>query len=597
MTAKALLATRARQGLGGLGLATAAALYLAFALPASIWLGNRAEFEGDWAALLSPFLFVALKSVLACAVLAALAGPGLYARGRVLFATLVLLAWVQGTLLVWNYGLFNGSRIDWSVGQWRGWVDAALWVAALLAADAYRERVGHILVRAAVVLCLAQAAITATSLLSAGGQPAPPARGEDVQAALADFSPESNVLHLVADGFQTDIFADLLAESGPEPLAGRLDGFVFYRDNLGAFPFTHLAVPALMGGRLYGNDEPLPAFVGRALGRDSIFGAARRAGYEVEIGVPAGGLAPIYQAARDARVLAIPAGLNRSAWRTEGDESLLLADLALFRLAPHFAKRLVYNDQKWFLQMFYRQVLPNRRFLEHNALLRAMAAGLTTDRKQPTYKVLHLMLSHQPWVARPDCTHAGVVLPDRRAHVRDQARCSLRSMLELLDAMRREGIYDSATIVISGDHGSFVPPLALGGDKAVLDPVSVWVGHARPLLLVKPPGGQGPLRVSDAPTWIIDTPATIADAAGIAGTFPGVAAARLPVDEARERRYHLYEYSRAEWTADYVTDILEILVRGRSDDPSGWRYGRWYRPPGAGPAPPPGQLPELPPKR
>jgi hypothetical protein len=569
---------RLRQAGAAAGLAAAAALYLCFALPVSIWVGNRGEFTVGWTTLVAPFVMPAVAFVLACGLLAMLASPAAYARGRVLFATLVLLAWVQGTLLLWKYGLFDGSVIDWSVGRWRGYVDATVWIGALLAADRWRERAGRIVVRAAMVLCLAQAAMTAATLPSAGVRPPADAEAE-VQARLSDFSPQGNVLHVVADGFQTDLFVDLLLEPEGKRRIAEMDGFIAFTDNLGAFPYTHLAVPALVGGRIYQNDRPVGAFLAEALGHDSILGAARDAGYEVEIGAPAGGLTPIYEMARDARVLPIPSRLHAGAWRTARDESLVLADLALFRVVPHFLKRHVYNDQEWLLQSILGRKPAGNQVLVHNAFLREMAAHMTATRERPTYKLIHLMLSHRPWVLRPDCRHAGVVQDGTRAQVRDQSRCALESLLTVVQAMKRLGIYDRTTIVISGDHGSFTPPQSLGGDAARFQQAAVWAGQARPLLLVKPAGLRGPLRVSRAPTWIIDTPATIADAAGIAGHFPGVSALRLPVDAPRERRFHIYEYVATEWGADYVNDIREFVVNGRSDDPQAWRQARTLRPP------------------
>jgi hypothetical protein len=206
---------------------------------------------------------------------------------------------------------------------------------------------------------------------------------------------------------------------------------------------------------------------------------------------------------------------------------------------------------------------------------------MTATRERPTYKLIHLMLSHRPFVLRPDCQHAGEVQDGTRAHVRDQSRCALGSVLAVVEAMKRLGIYDQTTIVISGDHGSFTPPTSLGGDEARFQQSAVWIGQARPLMLVKPAGLRGSLRVSDAPTWMIDTPATIADAAGIAGHFPGVSALRLPRDAPRERRFHVYEYVATEWGAEYVNDIHEFVVNGRSDDPGAWHEQRVLKARGA----------------
>jgi hypothetical protein len=586
VTAAVAPPTRARNALAALALAGAAALYGALALPLSIWLGNRPEFDSGWTQLVAPFLAPAAIAAAAFVLLVAALPVRAARRVLVLAATFVLLAWVQGMLLVWNYGLLDGARIDWSAHRWRGFVDGGLWIAAFLAADYFRDRIGRVLVRAAIMLCVLQAAMTGVSVLREGGAPRPVTRAAEAQATLAGFSPRNNVLHLVVDGFQTDTFSELLAEPGGSRLQQSLQGFTFYRDHLGAYPYTHLAVPALLGGHLYENDEPLQAYLGRSLGADSILGRAAAAGYDVEIASPGAGLGPIYAQARSARVLPIPTQLHADAWRTTRDESLKLADLALFRVVPHFAKPLVYNDQHWFLQFsFGNRNAPGKISFEHGAFLRRLAAGMATQRARPTYKVLHVMLSHRPFVTRPDCSFAGRVVGIDPDAVRVQAGCGLRNVVAVLDAMRRHGIYDAATIVITGDHGAFVTPPAFyeeaaRAEAAAKDIAPIAFMQSRPLLLVKPPGATGPLLTSDAPTWLTDVPATIADAAGIPGEFPGVPARKLPVDAPRERRFFQYDYQRSEWGADRVEPMQELIVTGRGDDVRAWRVGRTLRPSG-----------------
>jgi hypothetical protein len=105
------------------------------------------------------------------------------------------------------------------------------------------------------------------------------------------------------------------------------------------------------------------------------------------------------------------------------------------------------------------------------------------------------------------------------------------------------------------------------------------IGHARPLFLVKPARAQGALRVSQAPTWIIDTPATIADAAGLPASLPGVSALRLGEDAPRERRYYSYDYLRSDWTARYLAPLREYVVLGRGNRVASWSRGRRLEPP------------------
>jgi hypothetical protein len=571
---------------GAFALTLAFASFLCFSLPVLLYTGNRAEFAAPLKELLLPVLTPAVVAVIILASLLALLPQRLHARLMVLLAALCLLCWLQGTLLVWEYGLFDGGRIDWTVARWRGWVDACLWIAVILATDAWRGPLQRVLPRLAILACAMQAALALVSLATQPERPALPP-SDAAAATLAHFSRQANVLHILADGMQTGVVADLMDEQDGR-LARDFDGFTFFEDNLGAFPYTHMSVPAMMGGLVYDNSEAQGEFLDRALGHASIFGVAKANGYEVEVGVPGGGISEVYQHVADAKLVPLPDAPTHSGWRGAKQERLLLADLALFRLVPHFAKQYVYNDQDWLLQnLFGSSSSPGISFLAHEGVLRELAARAQVDSPRPTYKLLHLMLSHRPMVMNADCSYAARVLDPKRNAVRDQARCAFGSISGLLARLRALGIYDNTTIVISGDHGTFLAPRFMVANKSEaalayrrgLPPT--MIGHARPLLLVKPAHARGALRISQAPTWVADTPATIADAAGMRASLPGLSALRLEEGAGRERRYYSYDYLRSDWTARYLAPLREYIVRGRGNRVGSWSRGRTLEPPAA----------------
>jgi hypothetical protein len=582
--------SRAGRFRAALALGLAAAALLCFALPLTLYLGNRAEFHAPLAAVLAPLLVAGVLLALAGAALCAVLPAREYPAAMVFAATLVLLAWVQGYVLVWHYGLFDGGQIDWTRDRWRGWVDAAVWIVALVATQARRDRLLRVLPRIAIVACLLQAAVTGYALATSAKDEVPVATQDaDPVATLATFSPDRNVLHIIADGLQSDVVADLLAEDGGR-MSRELDGFVFYTDHLAAFPYTHFAVPALLSGRVYDNSRKQAQALDDMLGHHSILGAARAAGYDVEAGIPAGGMEFVYGHAVDAHLMTLPNSQPGDARGTSG-ETLLLADLVLFRAAPHFVKRIVHNDQDWLLQSWFgNRFVAGHLFLAHEAVLRDLAARMTATRPRPTYKVIHVMLSHRPVTIKRDCTYAGKVLEMDRTNVGNQTRCGMGAVLAVLARMRELGIYDSATIVIGGDHGAYVPPARYTpGSHALAEAERrqyspLLIGLARPALLVKPPHASGPVRVSQAPSWVVDTPATIADAAGIPGTFPGVSLLRLDEHAPRRRIFYFYHYDKSNWTSDYLPPITEVIVDGRSDDIDAWGIGRTFMPPAAGAA-------------
>ena len=80
--------------------------------------------------------------------------------------------------------------------------------------------------------------------------------------ALARYSPDLNIVHLVFDNFQTDVFLDLVREKSFED---ELDGFVLFPDNAAVAPHTALAVPAIFSGRVYDGEQSADNYYKQAI--------------------------------------------------------------------------------------------------------------------------------------------------------------------------------------------------------------------------------------------------------------------------------------------------------------------------------------------
>ena len=106
------------------------------------------------------------------------------------------------------------------------------------------------------------------------------------------------------------------------------------------------------------------------------------------------------------------------------------------------------------------------------------------------------------------------------------------------------------------------------------------VAQALPLMAVKRPGARGPMQTSTAPSWIVDTPATIASGLGLPGEFDGKSMFDLPDGEARERRHYYYRYDRSEWEVDYLNPIQEFIIDGSIFETADWKQGDRFLPNG-----------------
>ena len=100
--------------------------------------------------------------------------------------------------------------------------------------------------------------------------------------SMFDLSRTKNVIHIVLDGFQSDVFDDILREDR-ERLDKSFSGAVFFADHAGAFPTTIASIPAMLtGDTSYRNEQPLQSYFRDRFEHGSLFKSLRAAGYRVD---------------------------------------------------------------------------------------------------------------------------------------------------------------------------------------------------------------------------------------------------------------------------------------------------------------------------
>jgi hypothetical protein len=578
--------------------------YIFYFFPLGLYLGNIDEFVYpvySYFRLLTLFLLVAsIFLLLPALVLKGDAGR----RYQVFVGTLGLLVWFQGNVLVWEYGLLDGKDINWNIGVWRGWIDAGIWAAAIAISIIFYRRAGKTLIQLAIVLFFLQVFTNAyayfasagriseksASIASAGqisGKPDSNNGSKDIEQMRA-FSPDKNVLHIILDSFQADIFNEIINHGRDKDYFSTLDGFVFFKEHMGAFPTTYYSVPALLGGEVYKNHIPKKEFVSQVMSEKSVLNAAYDKGYEVDIASDPK-LTGIYTEGSYTNAYNIPMNYLATGRESYVDEAFKLIDLSLFRLAPHFIKKQIYNDQRWFFQsLLYTDQQPMFNYFSHNAFLTDLVLNLNLNRAAPVYKYFHLMSTHWPFVvdgSDGNCHYAGGPLPIKRDTATWQMRCTLDLVISLLDKMRQAGIYDTSLIIIMGDHGAQITPLRYESTAAVNEDtyqfdLDGWImAQNTPLMLIKLPNKNGMLEVSDAPTSMLDTAETINTILDLGRDYPGESMFSLDPGRERTRRHYFYYWSREDYVTEYSESIQEFIVNGSIYDRQAWQLGAEYNPP------------------
>jgi hypothetical protein len=550
--------------------------------PLNIYLTNTGQFTAPLASVLQTCLIPVLALLLVSYPLVRILSARYASRTAAVFAVLSILIWFQGNGLLWDYGILNGQGIIWNDLAWRGWIDSPLWIAALLVTVTYHAKIGPLIIKGAVFVFVLQLitgcymGIQKRNLLS--GQV-----NDDSLVTLArifDFSPDKNILHIVVDGFQSDVFDELMKISAPDGgYPESFQGFRFYKETLGVFPYTIFAVPAFLSGNMYDNEVDKDTYVENVLRGQTIISAAKDAGFEID--VASGGdyignkyvNLPLDHRYNLDNIASAGAGLKDAA---------LAMDLGLFRVLPHYLKPLVYNEQKWLLSKYvFSEAFYNFSYFSHTYFLNKFTQGMGVHRERPVYKYIHVMNTHNPMVVDAECRYNGNPVNMDRITLTQQSRCTMDTLARLFNRMQELRIYDNTLIIIHGDHGGWVPNYRQG------PAIRFKSGHAAPewmtalaspLLAIKKPGDNSPYRDTDVPASLLDIPATVADIMGWNTHFNSMSLEKLQPGAVRERYFRFYYWQRDAWEAEYPGPIQEFSVAGSHYETS-WKSGRIFYPP------------------
>lgn len=574
--------------------------FLAIALPITVFLpaqihgSNVYDFNLAFSEHVVDLLLIGLSLSAALSLFLGLL-PGDWHRRLVSLAIGVALAvWVQGQLLVWNYGVLDGTSPDWSQFPEAAVVDSIVWLIIPTLALLFSRAVYSQAIAAALALILIQAVPLVMDWPDesdiSGFH-----RYQFDDAQKFSFSQRENVIVLMLDAFQADIFNDILLEE-PE-LAETFEGFTYFRNALAGYSKTYPSVALMLSGRWYENDRPIQDFVKQSFKQDSLPALLRHAGWRVDLFPHVKRVVHVSpEIASNARPV-----FDCSTVRAESGK---LLDLGLFRASPHWLKPLWLNEYDWQLTRALaalcdssehsvsaaqpidpgeapRSESPHAavRFIENARSLSSAAF------EQRAFKFYHLMIPHAPFSLDEDLNVSR--LPRGAEGFRRQSRSAVELVEQLIEALKAAGVYDDALIVVVSDHGGgeYVDQVNLNdlpdGLLTGLLPENADIpgrhlASGLPLLLVKRPGDTGALSISDAPVSLGDLAATMGQMLHLQRDFPGSDMFTLDEDQARSRRYLFFEFDG--WRSSYLPDMIEYSVEGFSWDPNNWRRtGRLFK--------------------
>ena len=453
-------------------------LSLAFTLfvfaPVDLYLSSAEEF---WFSLgdLSRWLgILALTTFLLVTLFAWLLPQKLSIAFRAAVYAVSFLAWIQGNLLIINYGTLDGSLIDWSAYTLRYVLDTLLWLAVIclfiFLMFRFRKKFRRIVEIAACVLLATQLVSLAVFLVQNLGRQGGETRylshsGQSTVSASGD-----NTVVFVLDTVDSLFFQDFIQQY-PDVMDRDFADFTFYRDTVGGAARTKYAIPQILTGDVDRQERPYGDYLKAAYTASPLMNELASGRYDTGFYT----YGKFMDLSRTDAIGNLVVGKPKTSSRLGLARQFM--KLVAFRYAPSVLSRYFWmytGDFDRWLAKDAAYSLNDVSFYK-----RLTSKGIQASVEKPCFRFFHLKGLHLPFQLDENVRKVD------RSDTDESHQCLavLKIVSEYLSRLKNLGLYDQAAIIIMADHGSY-------NHSSVAQ---------SPLFMVKLPGITHPFTTSDMP--------------------------------------------------------------------------------------------------
>ena len=512
-----------------------------------------------------PVVFCLAIAVVAALLFSALRGRPFYVAMAVLFG-LTVAAYVQSLFM-------NGGMMP-ADGGFIGWTDwyfvekmitsGIVWLLIVAACVVTCLKWAHTSLKATTAVACAIMIMQLVGVISIGVEASQAAVDERskpyvTQESLLTVSPKSNVIVFVLDTYDTSIFEDIRKED-PHYL-DYFEDFTYFRNSAGTMIPTTNAIPFMTTALKPAPGQDLDEYRATKYERSTFLNDVHDLGYS--IGVYSDSLMMDYNNPADLAVTE----------KTLNVHPISEAPLDVWQAFVCMEQCALYREAPWVLKpafWYYTSDLNNRMIADSGTgnmgdslyelddaailkMVREQKLEATDEGEAGAFRFIHLFGPHFPY----NVDENGQAVPTNQSNRERQARGSMKVVLEYMDQLKKLGLYDEATIIVTADHGVWFLT-----DDPPRSPVS-------PIMLVKPSGASTGERerakISDMPVSHDDLHPTIIAAMG--GEAAKYGTTFFEINDPKRVRY----YDSTTTAGDQGQRFVEYAITGNIFNISNWK--------------------------
>ena len=533
-----------------------------------VFAANRVELLFNFKDFLPWILIAAFCFAVIAASLIWLPGKKIGRIVGAVFVWLTVMGYVQSTFLNGTAGLAGDDREAFETGT-PAVINLIIWIVALASIVVLALRLKEETVRTvAAVAMIAVIGMQAAGLISNLPRLTRD-RFEMIAEAGSGDSADENEMLIAASYLSTDGRTETASKNNVYVLIlDRLDvsyinyifrtepdffepltGFTYYGDNLSLYSRTFPAAATIIAGQDGDLSVSNEAFFQTVYGTSPFLKDLKDNGYKVKL------YAPAYYAYRSGRSLYGIADNMASYTGYHVTMPLVLSvnllRLSLYKALPTLFKPLVaISTQSFDYCVEYDTSSPLAGLDDFGFYQELTDKGLTDGGYENAYNYLHFHGAHDPYVIDENVNE----VDEKDGTSNGQIKGDFRILYELFDQLKAKGLYEQATIIITGDHPSALSDVKVPTQSRVTS------------LFVKEAGrSDEPFTTSSAQVSQANLAATIVKSAGIVTSHDyGPAYSEVPegVDQVR---WHQFQQ-----LTDEGNLILRFRVEGRGTNFKNW---------------------------
>jgi len=547
-------------------IAFCASFFLVVFGPLGIFLGNADDLTIDLKSLVINLSIIAGSIFLVLSILMIVLPEKL---SRIFVRAIVLItlgSWFFSSFLYGDYGQLDGQEL--SISSWSWLVIFQLIVLIAMVLFVVKVKISAV-AKVIYFVFLAGLFTSAFGILNLEENTYQNDK-KGFHSGMTALSPEKNVLHVVLDTLQTDLFKSVIQND--LSLKSKFEGFIFFEDTLSVYRSTEMSIPMLISGEIYRNRQPKDEFLRRIKKQKLGVKKLENIGYKLDAH---GGCSLITPCTYLSPQVVDKEGIY--------SEILLLLDIYLFKSVPDWLKPSIYNKGDWLLLKSINANLNDYLRAQHvglgHLLFLKFVKELEVDEDPvPRYKFFHSLVTHDPLKLDADCN----IVPQDKVFGFSRVEfvtCGIRHFAKLLDKLKALGVYDNTMIILSADHGAGYRnddfDVVAFSERGISSRI---LGFASATMLIKPFNRRGDMKISEAQVSLRDIPKTILAANDIAveddphDAFPARDALNIAAEAEREREYLHYEWKRIYRGEPKLPPITLYAINGNIKDSLSWPY-------------------------